>query len=306
VVDEATTRATSKTRSVRAIAPAKINLSLEVLGRRKDGFHEIRTSALAVDLCDAIEVRATRTGEVRLSLAGPAATADVPADSTNLVCRAALAVLDEGRALGAIDAGAGVDLSLEKRIPSRAGLGGGSSDAAAAWLATAAVFGIDLSATVRDRALARLGSDCVFFAAAGATGHALCEGRGERVTPRTYPAPAIRIAIVTPDVECATAEVYRSFVPRPLGVRPTSGNDLEEACLRAFPGLAPWRRLLGGPGRWSLSGSGSSFFALFESDAEAKAALEDVRHAAREADLALRGSWVVRTAGHGAKLLGTS
>ena len=300
------TDATARAGVVRAVAPAKVNLSLEVLGRRKDGYHEIRTSALAVDLCDALEARATRTGEVRLSLAGPAASPDVPLDGTNLVHRAALAVLEEGKARRAIDPDAGVDLALEKRIPSQAGLGGGSSDAAAAWLVTAACFGLDLESPVRDRALARIGSDCVFFAAAGATGHALCEGRGERVSARTYPAPAIRVAIVTPDVECSTAEVYRAFVPRGLGARPTSANDLEDAALRAFPALAPWRRLLGDPGRWSLSGSGSSFFALFEKGAEAEAALESVRSAARDADLALRGSWVVRPAGHGAKLLGSS
>ncbi len=289
---------------VRAIAPAKINLSLEVLGLRADGYHEIRTSALAVDLCDALEARPTRTGEVRLSIAGPAASPDVPADGTNLVARAARAVLEEGKARGAIGRDAGVDLALEKRIPSRAGLGGGSSDAAAGWLATAACFGLELPPAVRDRALAGIGSDCVFFAAAGATGHALCEGRGERVSARTYPAPSIRVAIATPEIECPTAAVYRAFVPRALGPRPTSANDLEDAALRAFPGLARWRRLL--PGRWSLSGSGSSFFALFETDADANAALDNVRDAARDADLALRGSWVVRPAGHGAKLLGTS
>lgn len=287
--------------SVRAVAPAKVNLSLEVLGRRDDGYHEIRTSALAVDLCDGLRARASRTGEVRLSIAGPAASPDVPSDATNLASRAAQAVLEEGRTLGAVDSAAGVDLALEKRIPSRAGLGGGSSDAAAAWMATEACLGLELPATIRERALARIGSDCAFFAAASATGHALCEGRGERVFPRTYPAPAIRIAIVTPEVECSTAEVYRAFVPRVLGVRPTSANDLEDAALRAFPGLAPWRRLLGG--RWSLSGSGSSFFALFESEPEASAALEGLRSAAREADLGLRGSWVVRPAGHGVKLL---
>jgi 4-diphosphocytidyl-2-C-methyl-D-erythritol kinase len=300
------TEAAARSGGVRAVAPAKVNLSLEVLGRRADGYHEIRTSALAVDLCDALEARPTRTGEVRLSIAGPAASPDVPADATNLVSRAALAVLEEGRARGRLDRGAGVDLALVKRIPSRAGLGGGSSDAAAAWIATVACFGLDPSPTVRDGALARIGSDCVFFAAAGATGHALCEGRGERVLARTYPAPAIRIAIVTPDVECSTTEVYRAFVPRVLGARPTSANDLEDAALRAFPGLAPWRRVLGAPGRWSLSGSGSSFFALFETDAEADAALERARDAARDAGLGLRGSWVVRPAGHGAKLLGTS
>jgi len=300
------TEAAGRAGSVRAVAPAKVNLSLEVLGRRGDGYHEIRTSALAVDLCDALEARATRTGEVRLSLWGPAAGPDVPADPTNLVSRAALAVLEEGRARGELDRDAGVDLALEKRIPSRAGLGGGSSDAAAAWFATAACLGLELPATVRDRALERVGSDCVFFAAASATGHALCEGRGERVFPRTYPAPSIRIAVVTPEVECSTADVYRAFVPRGLGVRPTSANDLEDAALRAFPRLAPWRRLLGDPSRWSLSGSGSSFFALFETEAEAKDALERVRYAARDADLAFRGAWSVRPAGHGAKLLGTS
>ena len=112
---------------VRALAPAKVNLRLEVLGEREDGYHEIRSWTLAVDLCDSLDVRASVSGGIRLSLSGPAASPDVPVDGSNLVSRAASASLDEGRRLGAIGPEAGVDIALLKRIPSRAGLGGGSS-----------------------------------------------------------------------------------------------------------------------------------------------------------------------------------
>ena len=217
---------------VRAIAPAKVNLSLEVLGRRPDGFHEIRSEMLAIDLCDSLEVRPDRGGGVRLSLAGPVASADVPSDGSNLVCRAAHAALAEGRRLGSIASEAGVEIALVKRIPTRAGLGGGSSDAAAAWIATAAAYGLQPSDEARDRELAAIGSDCVFFAAAGATGYASCGGRGERVEPRPNPEPGIGIALLTPSVECSTAEVYRSLDPASFD-GPRRGNDLEEAAVPA-------------------------------------------------------------------------
>lgn len=288
---------------VLAIAPGKVNLRLEVLGERPDGYHEIRASTLAVDLCDALEVRPRSMGTVRLAIAGAQASADVPADGSNLASRGAQAALEEGRRIGAIGRDAGVDIALEKRIPSRAGLGGGSSDAVAAFVATEAALGFDVGSEIRLRALAAIGSDCAFFAAARSTGFALCAGRGERVAARPYPTPGIWIGIVTPDIECATAAVYRNVAGGP---RSGSGNDLEAAAIRAFPELGRWRGMLDGLGAWMLSGSGSSFFGLFDTAPEAEAAVEAVREAARAERLDLRGSWTVRPAGHGARLLESS
>lgn len=289
--------------NVRAIAPAKVNLRLEVLGERPDGYHEIRSTMLAVDLCDALEVRPRRGGGVRLGLSGDQASDDVPADGSNLASRGALAALEEGRRTGAIGGEAGVEIVLEKRIPSRAGLGGGSSDAAAAFVATEAALGFDVGGEARLRALAAIGSDCAFFAAARSTGFALCGGRGERVAARPYATPGIWIGIVTPGVECETALVYRNLAGGP---RSGTGNDLEPAAIRAFPELGRWRGMLDALGPWTLSGSGSSFFALFDTAEEVEAAVAAVRKAAGAERLALRGAWAVRPAGHGARLLGTS
>ncbi|HJP02204.1 MAG TPA: hypothetical protein QF764_10590, partial [Planctomycetota bacterium] len=171
---------------VRVLAPAKINLTLELRGRRADGFHELRTHLLALELADELRV-ATRPGEgVALEVSGLGAGGEVPGDEENLAWRAAAVALAAAREAG-LARGVGLTVELVKRIPAQAGLGGASSDAAAALAASAAVLGLDLAGAERAEwareALAELGSDCPFFLEAAATGLALCEGRGERVRP---------------------------------------------------------------------------------------------------------------------------
>src|SRR4030095_2897871 len=114
---------------VRARAPAKLNLELAVLGKRPDGYHEVDTLLLALDLADELELVRTSAAGVRVELAGPFASADIPADGSNLAARAAQQVLDLAGGQG------GIALRLTKNIPSGSGLGGGSADAAAAWIA---------------------------------------------------------------------------------------------------------------------------------------------------------------------------
>ncbi len=306
---------------VRALAPAKVNLRLEVLGRRADGFHDIRTWMLALDRCDHIEARANSIGRVTLSLSGEQASADVPVDERNLAFRAASAALAAGREGGLLGDRDGVDLVLDKRIPSRAGLGGGSSDAAAAWFAASAALGIELENGTE--ALAALGSDCAFFAGGRSTGFALCEGRGERVTSARAPSSAFFFALVVPEIACATAAVYAALdlrsgspqMPPSLAqdwlrgpasrLRPFLWNHLEEAAIAAFPGLVPWRRLLDGHGAadWRLSGSGSAFFGVYDRREEAEAALAAVVGAAEERALPLRAAWVSAPAWRGANIV---
>jgi 4-diphosphocytidyl-2-C-methyl-D-erythritol kinase len=128
-------------REVARLAPAKLNLFLEVLARRPDGFHEVDTLLVALDRGDALRARLGAQpaggGQVALRLGGPAATPDVPSDRTNLAVRAAEGVL-------ALASGPprSLWLELEKRVPSQAGLGGGSSDAVAAALASAELLGL--------------------------------------------------------------------------------------------------------------------------------------------------------------------
>jgi 4-diphosphocytidyl-2-C-methyl-D-erythritol kinase len=292
-------------------APAKVNLSLRILGRRADGYHELRTTLLAVDLADRLALSARPgSGRVELRVSGPPG---VPADASNLAARAAALVLE--RAGGR---GSDLELDLSKEIPAAAGLGGGSSDAAAAALGAARA----LSAQHLDLALlvAELGSDCPFFVAAARTGLARCTGRGERVEPLRTP-PPWGVLLVTPQAEASTARVYAAW--RPSDAAPSSeepedwsglglaearaalANDLEPAALRAVPELAAWRALLDAQGlaHARLAGSGSSFFALYGARAEADEAARALLGAAARAGLHPRLCRAARAAGHGARVV---
>jgi 4-diphosphocytidyl-2-C-methyl-D-erythritol kinase len=295
---------------------------------------------LALELSDRVRARAVpaaRGAVAALAVRGPHASPDVPADRANLAWRAAEGVLASARAAGRAD-GLALELALEKRIPSAAGLGGGSSDAAAAVLACERALGHALARGERRALLAALGSDCVFFAESYRSGVALCAGRGELVRP--WPAPWSRkdgprartaasarrrwyVALLTPAVRCATAAVYAALGPRlsphptvpslraalldrPIAqVRACLFNDLETAACRAFPELAVWREALddAGAASFRLAGSGSSWFGIYATRASAVAALARVRAEIRQRGLALRGAYVTRPSGHGARLL---
>ena len=280
--------------AVRAIAPAKVNLFLEVHGRRGDGYHELITLMAALQLSDEVEVRPHSEAGITLAVTGPGATADVPRDASNLVWRAAAAALERRARLEPTGPGVGVELSLHKRIPSRAGLGGGSSDAAAAIVASERALALPPDPEWRRRTLARLGADCVFFHDVGRSGLALCEGIGERVTPRGDSPPEWVVLCLTPEVHCPTAEVFAAlgerFAPPTAAsrwgddparlsaaeARRLIATDLEEAALTAVPELRRWRELLDeqGGAHLRLSGSGSSFFALYDDPREAAAELD--------------------------------
>jgi 4-diphosphocytidyl-2-C-methyl-D-erythritol kinase len=300
-----------------AVAPAKLNLRLEVLGKRDDGFHELDTDLLAIDLADELRARATSGTQLDLRLSGPALTADVPADERNLAFRAARLVQREAQARGLQDVG--LELELVKHVPSQAGLGGASSDAVAALLLADAVLGTQLGdAWLGDRA-AELGSDCRFFLDAR-TGSARCTGRGERVELQPAAPSTWAIALATPTARCSTPEVFGALrfplAPLPESARlgagrisgpgaPRLGNHLEDAAFRACPDLTPWRDALTGSihADWQLSGSGSSVFALFRARDDARSALDALREEARERGLKLRFDAVVGPAGHGARLI---
>jgi 4-diphosphocytidyl-2-C-methyl-D-erythritol kinase len=303
--------------AVTRLAPAKVNLWLDVGARGADGYHAVDTVMLALDRCDRLTARATSGGDVRLAVDGPCATPDVPADERNLAHRGASAVLALARARGLPEIG--LELTLEKFVPSRAGLGGGSADAAAAVDAACALVGIAADDDALPALLADLGADCSFFHAARATGLARCTGRGERVEPLPAASAELAFAVVTPDVTCATAEVYAAHRPderraprssaeaaglldRPLAeLRRATSNDLERAALRAFPALAAWRALLDErcAESFRLCGSGSSFYGIFDGREPAEAAVRDLAAAVKARDLGLRASFVAAPAGFG-------
>jgi 4-diphosphocytidyl-2-C-methyl-D-erythritol kinase len=302
---------------VRALAPAKVNLWLDVLGRRDDGYHEIDTGLLALDLADELEARVRPERGVALDVRGPFAADDVPRDERNLAWRAAQSFLD---ALGETR---GMELRLVKNVPSQAGLGGGSADAAAALCACEAALGRRLAEERARALLASLGSDCVFFRGAAATGFARCTGRGELVEPLAPPPPGWWIAVIVPNVGAPTASVYGAlprglrmnappstvraglFDPSVRVARGALSNGLEQAALSAVPELARWRELLdeNGAGHFRLSGSGSSSFGLFRDPQEADHCLSALARAARARGLLPRARWVTRPAGAGARVV---
>lgn len=175
-------------------AAAKINLSLEILGKRPDGYHELVSVMREVTLVD--ELRVSHSDDIALRTN----TTDIP-DGVNLVLRAARAMQERFKP----DQGA--HLSLEKRIPLAAGLGGGSSDAAATLVALRQLWGVDATCHDYLDLASSLGSDVSFFLYGGTS---LVEGRGERVVPLPD-GPEAWYVLVNPGVRVSTAHVFNSL-----------------------------------------------------------------------------------------------
>lgn len=179
-----------------ASAPAKLNLFFEVLGRRPDGFHEVVSLALPIGLSDTLHLRATTEETIRLRCDG--AAEDIPTDSRNLVVRALELLRQETGHPG------GAEVRLIKRIPSQAGLGGGSSDAVTALLLARRAWMLSCSDAELSAISARLGSDCPLFFHPRAS---LGQGRGERTQP-LEPVPRLHFVLVKPPEGLSTADVY--------------------------------------------------------------------------------------------------
>lgn len=274
-------------------APAKLNLTLRVGDVRPDGYHELESIvALVRGLADTLQMRPASSGEWSLTCDDPT----VPTDERNLVLKAArkLADVTQRRDLGAA-------FALQKRIPAGAGLGGGSSDAAAALRGLNALFDLRLGDAALRAIAAEVGSDVPLFLANAPL--VLMRGRGEIITPLDTTLDAIA-AIILPDVHSSTPAVYRAFdeLPaRPAGVPletvlPALGgrlpalsgllfNDLEPAALQVTPTLKPIADALHhlSHGRARMSGSGAAFYWLLEDAAGASAFADRVRR-----DLAVR------------------
>lgn len=189
--------------------PAKLNLSLAVLERRPDGFHSIESLFVPIDLADSLTMRTGGEPGIRLVIRceGPRAGAlarDVPVDATNLVVRAAAAVADEAGIEPALD------IELVKTIPSQAGLGGGSSDAAAMLLAAVAIWDLDWPRERLAAIAACLGSDVPWFLESVP---AVVTGRGEEISPVVSLPPPLFAVVVCPSTGLSTAAVYKACKP---------------------------------------------------------------------------------------------
>jgi len=279
-------------------APAKVNFGLRIVGRRPDGYHEIESLFLPIDLGDDVTLSLRDEPGVGLALSGECA--GVPADARNLAVRAAEAFL------AAAGHGGGVAIALVKRVPSPGGLGGGSSDAGAVLRGLAERMPGAVSAE-RLRALAlALGADLPFFLDPRP---AWVGGIGERIEP-VAALPSFALLLAHPGVALATAEVYAahdaggaSLTPPEAGssirallalrdLRSLVLNDLEPTATRLCPAVAELRKEIEAAGALavSLSGSGPSVFGVFPS---ARAAGEARRRLKRRAGLR---TWVVNTA----------
>ena len=250
---------------------AKINLDLRILGTRPDGYHDLRTVFQTLALADQVTVKARR-GPFVITCDDPA----VPTDRTNLVWKAASLM----RRLGARKAGPPRDLAidLQKRIPSQAGLGGGSADAAATLVALNRLWKLDLDSTTLARIGARLGADVPFFLVGGT---ALGLGRGDDIYPLDE-MPAIHVVVLRPAFGVSTVDAYGWYDkqvqrhrrepparPAPAGWPSWSAslrNDLEPPVTKHHPAIGRLRQSLVDAGATfaAMSGSGSAVFGLFD------------------------------------------
>jgi 4-diphosphocytidyl-2-C-methyl-D-erythritol kinase len=184
--------------------PAKLNLHLQVLGRRTDGYHELETVMVSIGLFDTLVIE-PGTAEIELTCVG--AESELPADSSNLVMRAAEVLRSATGCRG------GAKIALSKRIPMQAGMGGGSSDAAAALVGLNQFWQLGLSSEELHPLAAQLGSDVNFFLDSASL--AVCRGRGEAVTAAPLRGP-LWFVIAKPKGGLSTAAVFRQLAPSEL------------------------------------------------------------------------------------------
>lgn len=254
---------------------AKINLGLNILRRLPSGFHEIETCMVPVEWSDVLEVVPSRSDHTTLTQSGLQLDC-APAD--NLIMKAC-------RLLAADHALPSLDIFLEKCVPSGAGLGGGSADAAFTLRAINEVCGLQLD----DRRLAdyaaRLGSDCPFFIY---NRPMICTGTGIEMEPVDIPQIAGKwVLIVKPDLHISTAEAYRGATPRipehtlrDLLARPIEmwsellHNDFEDSLSPKYPVIPRLKAVMYDAGAIysSLSGSGSAVYGIFGDEESARAA----------------------------------
>ena len=267
-------------RSFQARSFAKINWTLDVLFKREDGYHELRTIYQSVSLQDQLRLTET-SGAIEIICEDPR----VPCDETNLAFKAALMLRE------VTGASKGARIEIEKRIPVAAGLGGGSSNGAAALLALIKLWQIEIDDEELIRIAARLGSDVPFFLIGGT---ALGVGRGEEVYP-IEEARCKNLLLVNPGFAVSTRDAYErvsrltspeaaSIIPFTLlaakGIRElplVARNDLEAPVLAAHPEIAEVkRRLLSlGAKHALMSGSGATVFGVFDnSEMAGRAELE--------------------------------
>jgi 4-diphosphocytidyl-2-C-methyl-D-erythritol kinase len=262
-------------------APAKINLRLDVLGKRPDGYHEIRTWIYPISLADELHITKVNAATITISCSHP----DLPLGEENLVHRAAALFLKEHALSG------GVEIEIIKRIPLAAGLGGGSSDAAAVLKGMNILWNSNVPLDGLMEMGAQIGADVPFFIFG--TG-AVMGGRGEQVI-KTLPSLTLWMLLVNPGRSLSTREVYErgkwgltkgrgdnriSMPPQDLEKMGTFlQNDLEGPALELFPSIGHIKACMieAEASGVLMTGSGPTVFGLFAQESEAQRAARDLK-----------------------------
>lgn len=265
-------------------AMAKINLGLDVLRRREDGYHEVRMVMQTISLFDRITLRKVHKPgiQVRTNLYY------LPANENNLVYQAAKIIIDE---FGIEE---GVQIDLKKRIPVAAGMAGGSSDAAAVLYGMNRMFGLKLSREALMERGVRIGADVPYCLLRGT---ALAEGIGEKLTPLPE-APRCRVLIAKPPVSVSTKAVYENLKLDEASIHPdmdgvlaaiedgdlkklsgSMGNILESVTCTRYPVILQLKEIMKEQGALNalMSGSGPTVFGLFEDAKRAREAMKTIK-----------------------------
>jgi 4-diphosphocytidyl-2-C-methyl-D-erythritol kinase len=307
------------------LAPAKINLYLEIIGDRPDGYHELAMILQSIALADQIELRANGTDRIRVHCDDP----QVPADDSNLAYRAAALMADQFPE--AYNRYGGVDIDIRKRIPMGAGLAGGSTDAAAVLVGMDLLWKLGLTQTEIQDLAAQLGSDIPFCVTGGT---AIATGRGEKLAPLPSLDRLHAVLAKYHSIGVSTAWAYKtyrqqfhdSYAPDQSTLLDRSQrvhakgiveaitqhnshrigellhNDLERVVLPAYAPVAELKQIMAQFDSLGvmMSGSGSTVFALVETAAQANHLQQQLRQAIPDPDL---GIWTTQLISHGVQLI---
>lgn len=277
-------------------AYAKINLGLDVTGKRADGYHIVRMIMQNVDLFDTLTFEDNETGEINLT----ASSEKIPTDDSNLICKVAHQLQKE------YGVTKGADIHLVKRIPVAAGMAGGSTDGAAAYIALNELWGLGLDKTKLCELAVKLGADIPYCIIGGT---ALAEGIGEELTVISD-MPACSIVIAKPAIDVSTGWVYKELDSNEIADHPDidgiraaiEGGDIKEMCRLIGNVLEPVtagkytvipeiEKILEDNGaiRAFMTGSGPTVFAIFDNETKAKEGFEAVKRSALAPELFLSG-----------------
>ncbi|MCG9891464.1 MAG: 4-(cytidine 5'-diphospho)-2-C-methyl-D-erythritol kinase [Thermosynechococcaceae cyanobacterium MS004] len=310
-------------RPYRLIAPAKINLLLEIIGNRPDGYHELVMVLQSIDLADEIEIKPVSGDRIALQCDHP----QVPSDETNLAYRAAKLMQENFPGHG------GLEISIQKRIPIGAGLAGGSTDAAAVLVGLDLMWSLGLTQEDLHCLAAKLGSDVPFCIAGGT---ALALGRGEELSPLTDLDQLYAVLAKYRSLSVSTPWAYQTYrekfghayaqdpsaqearrrtgpsVPLLSAIAHRNGlaiaqalhNDLEKVVLTAHPKVAQLRETLANKSALGgmMSGSGPTVFALADNSQDAQQIASQLSQELPDPDLDV---WVTKLIAHGIHLAPT-